>query len=157
MSLEEIDNAEGFVGKLERIEPPGQMISFLNDPLLQKYVDLKPTPLVSARIDLWLSTCLEEVESEARSGTGASAYSSGVLDALHHHTQYTKVSRYSRIHLPPANSNRCFLRLSQIFSCSICGYGMVSPPLTPCWGFSHTFHCNPSRVGFPSLCFRYPC
>jgi centromere protein I len=93
VTLEEIDNVEDFVGKLERIEPPGQMVSFLTDPLLQKFVDLNPSPIIVRRIDLWLSTCLEEEYEAISSGAETSAYLEELLDGLYRHTQYTNVSR----------------------------------------------------------------
>ncbi|KAF2129000.1 Mis6-domain-containing protein [Dothidotthia symphoricarpi CBS 119687] len=90
VTLEGIDSVEDFVEKLDRIEPPGQLISFLTDPLLQKYVDLRPSPIISSRIDLWLATCLEDQYEIARQGTGDSRYLSEVLDGLLKHAQYTK-------------------------------------------------------------------
>lgn len=83
---------EDFVENLDRIEPPGQLISFLTDPLLQKYVELKPAPVVITRIDLWLSTCLEDLYEAERLGTGDLQYASEILDGLLKHTQYTKAS-----------------------------------------------------------------
>ncbi|KAF1938471.1 Mis6-domain-containing protein [Clathrospora elynae] len=90
VTLEGIDNVNDFVDKLDRIEPPGQLISFLTDPLLQKYVYLKPSPIVSARIDLWLATCLEEQYEAEQLGNGDSQYLNDVLDGILKHAQYTK-------------------------------------------------------------------
>lgn len=91
VTLEGIDNVEDFVEKLDRIEPPGQLISFLADPLLQKYVELRPSPITSTRIDLWLSTCLEDLYEVERHGTGDPQYLSEILIGLLKHTRYTKV------------------------------------------------------------------
>lgn len=82
---------EDFVEKLDRLEPPGQLISFLTDPLLQKYVALKPAAIATSRINLWLSTCLEEEFNSARSGQPTSAYLSEILEGLNRQTQYSKV------------------------------------------------------------------
>ena len=90
--MEEIDSVEDFVEKLDRIEPPGQLISFLADPLLQKYVALRPSVITSARIDLWLSTCLEEEYNTVKSGLPASTYLTEILNGLHRQAQYTKVA-----------------------------------------------------------------
>ncbi|KAF2640917.1 Mis6-domain-containing protein [Massarina eburnea CBS 473.64] len=90
VTLEGIDNVGDFVEKLDRIEPPGQLISFLTDPLLQKFVDLKPSPIVERRIELWLSTCLEEQYNAVKEGTADHPYLSEVLDGLLKHAQYTK-------------------------------------------------------------------
>lgn len=94
VTLEGIDSVEDFVEKLDRIEPPGQLISFLTDPLLQKYVELKPSPIISTRIDLWLATCLEDQYETGRLGTGDSQYLSELLDGLLTHARYTKARRY---------------------------------------------------------------
>ncbi|EAT91202.2 hypothetical protein SNOG_01553 [Parastagonospora nodorum SN15] len=72
VTLEGIDNVEEFVERLDRIEPPGQMIAFLTDPLLQK-------------IDLWLSTCLEDLYESKRSGNGDLRYAEGIFDSLLRH------------------------------------------------------------------------
>lgn len=90
VTLEGIDNVEDFVERLDTIEPPGQLISLLTDPLLQKYVDLKPTPITIARIGLWLATCLEDQFEEERLGNGSPQYLAELLQGLLRHTQYTK-------------------------------------------------------------------
>jgi centromere protein I len=92
VTLEGIDNVDDFVEKLDRIEPPGQMISILTDPLLQKYVELHPSPITSARIDLWLSTCLEDLYRDEQLGSGDYSYLKEILGGLLKHAQYTKVS-----------------------------------------------------------------
>ncbi|KAF2627046.1 Mis6-domain-containing protein [Macroventuria anomochaeta] len=90
VTLEGIDSVDAFVERLDRIEPPGQLIPFLTDPLLQKYVELKPSPVVSARIGLWLATCLEEQVGAAAQDTGDSAFLTELLDGLLQHARYTK-------------------------------------------------------------------
>ncbi|KAJ4369805.1 Phosphate metabolism transcription protein [Neocucurbitaria cava] len=90
VTLEGIDNVEDFVEKLDRIEPPGQLISLLTDPLLQKYVDLKPSPIISTRLDLWLASCLEEQYEAERLNAGDAQYLTEVLDGLFKYAQYTK-------------------------------------------------------------------
>jgi centromere protein I len=91
VTLEGIDNVDDFVEKLDLIEPPGQMISFLADPLLQKYVELKPSPITSTRIDLWLATCLEELYEAERMGTGDPQYLKEILSGLANHADCAKV------------------------------------------------------------------
>jgi centromere protein I len=91
VTLEGIDSAEGFVEKLDIIEPPGQLISFLTDPLLQKLVELRPSPIISSRIDLWLATCLEEQYEAERQGTTDGPVLSELLDGLLKHAASTKV------------------------------------------------------------------
>jgi centromere protein I len=113
VTLEEIDSAGDFVEKLERIEPPGQLISFLTDPLLQKYVALRPSPIASARIDLWLSTCLEEEYNAVQSGHSPSANLTEILEGLHRQAQYTKVATFSIICKATLTIYRLYYRLSR--------------------------------------------
>jgi centromere protein I len=91
VTLEGIDNVDDFVEKLDRIEAPGQMISFLTDPLLQKYVELRPSPVTSTRIDLWLSACLEDLHEAERLGNSEPQYLKQILHSLHIHADSTKV------------------------------------------------------------------
>lgn len=84
---------DDFVANLEKIELPGQMVSFLTDPLLQKYVDLNPSPIMASRIDLWLAAHLEEEYNAVQSGLGASPDLPGFLENLYKHTQFTKVRK----------------------------------------------------------------
>lgn len=91
ITLEGIDNVDDFVERLDRIDPPGQLVSFLEDPLLQKYVDLRPSPMISSRIDLWLGICLEELYEGTRSSILDRKYFDDVLQGLVHHAEYAKV------------------------------------------------------------------
>ncbi|KAF9701195.1 hypothetical protein EKO04_000378 [Ascochyta lentis] len=90
VTLEGIDDVQSFVERLDRIEPPGQLISFLTDPLLQKFVELRPSPVVSARTGLWLATCLEDRVSLTGRNAEDLAFSAGLFDGLLRHAQYTK-------------------------------------------------------------------
>ncbi|KAF1967378.1 Mis6-domain-containing protein [Bimuria novae-zelandiae CBS 107.79] len=89
VTLEGIDNVEDFVEKLDLIDPPGQMVSFLTDPLLQKYVELRDTPIISRRIQLWLESCLEDQYNASREGVVDVRYLSQILEGLLRHVQYT--------------------------------------------------------------------
>jgi centromere protein I len=93
VTLEGIDNVQDFVEKLDRIEPPGQCIAFLTDPLLQKYVDLNPLPTTERRITQWIATCLMDQFSAVVEGTVDKPHLTEILDGLLKHTQYTKVRR----------------------------------------------------------------
>ncbi|UPX18545.1 Phosphate metabolism transcription protein [Ascochyta rabiei] len=90
VTLEGIDDVQSFVERLDRIEPPGQLISFLTDPLLQKFVELRPTPILSARAGLWLATCLEEQVNLAGRNAEDLAFSARLFDGLLRHAQYSK-------------------------------------------------------------------
>jgi hypothetical protein len=67
------------------------MVSFLDDTLMQKYVALKPSSIVSQRVELWLGACLEEEYSAVKSGLESSSCLSEILQSLYRHTQFTKV------------------------------------------------------------------
>jgi len=90
--LEGIDNVHDFVERLDRIEPPGQLVSLLTDPLLQKYVDLKPSPVATRRIHSWLAACLENLYEGERLGNGDAQILSEMLQGVLKHAQYTKVT-----------------------------------------------------------------
>ena len=47
-----------FIENLDRIELPNQLLTFLDDPLLQKYVNLTKNDLVNMRIDQQLAVSL---------------------------------------------------------------------------------------------------
>ncbi|KAL6154246.1 Phosphate metabolism transcription protein [Exserohilum turcicum] len=90
ITLEGIDSVDDFVEKLDRIEPPGQLVSLLADPLLQKYVDLKPSRITTARIGIWLAACLEEQFEAYRQGAGDDQHLNEILSGLLRYAQYTK-------------------------------------------------------------------
>ncbi|CAL3965976.1 unnamed protein product [Diplocarpon coronariae] len=54
VTLEEIEGAHEFVQKLEKIEPPNQLVAVINDPLLQRFLQLRFCDDDSRRIDSWL-------------------------------------------------------------------------------------------------------
>ncbi|KAI1475832.1 Mis6-domain-containing protein [Daldinia eschscholtzii] len=56
ITLEEIENVDGFVKNLERIELPNQLIAVLGDPLLQKLLVLKPDAEAHQRVSSWLAS-----------------------------------------------------------------------------------------------------
>ncbi|KAL1796101.1 hypothetical protein ACET3X_006325 [Alternaria dauci] len=95
VTLEGIDGVDDFVEKLDRIEPPGQMVAVLTDPLLQKYIALKPSPIITARLNTWLAACLEEQFEECRQGTANAQHLSEILDGLLRYAQFTK-----KVHRP---------------------------------------------------------
>ncbi|KAI4706482.1 hypothetical protein J4E89_008900 [Alternaria sp. Ai002NY15] len=104
-TLEGIDSVDDFVEKLDRIEPPGQLIALLVDPLLQKYIDLKPSPITASRLGNWLATCLEEQFEEYRQGAANDKYLSEILDGLLRYARYMKslhptVLAFLRAYLP---------------------------------------------------------
>ncbi|KAL6891073.1 Mis6 domain-containing protein [Trichoderma longibrachiatum] len=61
ITLEEIENATGFVRNMDRIELPNQLVAVLADPLLQKLLLLRPSAEAYQRISNWLSSVLQNV------------------------------------------------------------------------------------------------
>lgn len=91
MTLEEIENANGFVAVLEKIELPNQLVAVMGDPLLQKLLQLKSTDVVRQRVDNWLMAFFED----QLEGDGSSE--SALLDmlaAILEYTRFTKVGLY---------------------------------------------------------------
>ncbi|KAG9194956.1 hypothetical protein G6011_00076 [Alternaria panax] len=94
-TLEGIDGVDDFVEKLDRIEPPGQLVAVLTDPLLQKYIQLVPSPITTTRLSIWLAACLEEQFEDYRQGTGNDQCRSEILEGLLRYAQVTK-----KVHRP---------------------------------------------------------
>lgn len=102
----------------------------LADPLLQKYVDLKPSRISTSRIGVWLAACLEEQFEAHRQGAGDDGYLNEILSGLLRYAQYTKVraiitSTCAKL----TNPSRCTLVYWLSFE-SICQYGMDRTILT---------------------------
>ena len=115
VTLEEIHTVEDFVDKLERIDPPSQLVAGLRDPLLQKYLSLHPSAETQQRLEFWLLRYFEEELDTLREGFGASLTLTDMLAALVEYTEATKVSlpwKSSRLlHLMPTRKF-CPLRYS---------------------------------------------
>ncbi|KAH6840854.1 Mis6-domain-containing protein [Chaetomium sp. MPI-CAGE-AT-0009] len=86
VTLEEIDNAESFVKKLEKIELPTQLVAVLADPLLQKFLLLRPSAEASSRISNWLMACLGDVAS----GDADPEIFLDMVDVIHDYAVATK-------------------------------------------------------------------
>ncbi|KAK4167996.1 centromere protein I [Cladorrhinum sp. PSN259] len=63
VTLEEITSAEQFVQNLEKIEMPTQLVAVLADPLLQKFLLLRPDAEAFSRVSNWLMACVGDVAS----------------------------------------------------------------------------------------------
>ncbi|KFZ20172.1 hypothetical protein V502_03299 [Pseudogymnoascus sp. VKM F-4520 (FW-2644)] len=92
VTLEEIENVNGFVGVLEKIELPNQLVAVMGDPLLQKLLQLKSTDAVRQRVDNWLMAFFEDQLEGGGSSEGA------LLDMLASILEYTRFTK----DLPPA-------------------------------------------------------
>ena len=135
ITLEGIDNVDDFVEKLDRIEPPSQLVSLLADPRLQKFVDLKPSSVATARIGIWLSTCLEEQYEAYRLGSGDGRYLSEVLHGLLMWAQYTKVSACVLSAHQMANCPSHYIQLYWHFYENFYQYGTDKKIWRPSWGY----------------------
>ncbi|KAI1814776.1 Mis6-domain-containing protein [Poronia punctata] len=61
VTLEEIENVDGFVKNLEKLELPNQLIAILNDPLLQKLLLLRPQADAHVRACNWLNSYMQDL------------------------------------------------------------------------------------------------
>lgn len=86
---------DDLVEKLEKIELPNQVISALGEPLLQKYLTVKPSEVASKRLDYWLSAFLDEELQSLQAGHKQNGALSDTLDKVLNYTRYTKVSSRS--------------------------------------------------------------
>jgi centromere protein I len=77
-----------FVRKLEKIEPPNQLVAAINDTLLQKYLLLRSSDTDSQRIDSWLFALFEDQLEDSTSSEGKIFET---LEAVLGYTEYNKV------------------------------------------------------------------
>ncbi|KAL1648757.1 hypothetical protein SLS58_001936 [Diplodia intermedia] len=91
VTLEEVNSADGLVKHLERIELPNQLLASFKDPLLQKYLILKPSDVAARRLELWLESYLREALEAIASGTKNPDHFDELLDGMLNYTTATKV------------------------------------------------------------------
>ncbi|KAK4250639.1 Mis6-domain-containing protein [Corynascus novoguineensis] len=87
ITLEEIDSAEAFAKNIEKIELPTQLVAVLADPLLQKFLFLRPNAEASSRISNWLMACLGDVAS----GDADSEIFLDMIEVMHDYAVATKI------------------------------------------------------------------
>jgi centromere protein I len=98
ITLEDVENVDDLIDNLEKIEPPDQTGSALEDPLFQKYLSLRPTNELNTRLEFWLAQCFDEIIEQTSYGDGsASASEQEVLNALLIYAKRIKAS----LVLPP--------------------------------------------------------
>jgi centromere protein I len=85
-------NVSDFVGKLETIELPNQIVAVIGDPLLRKFLLLKSSDSTARRIDNWL---LAFFEDQLESQEPTESVILAMLDAIRDYARCTKW-------LPPA-------------------------------------------------------
>ena len=82
VTLEEISSVNDFVENLESIDMPSQLIASLHDPLLQKYLSLRPSELSSQRIRRWLvnhESANHDLQPDASYARGQEDILNGIL------------------------------------------------------------------------------
>ncbi|KAA8895854.1 Mis6-domain-containing protein [Sphaerosporella brunnea] len=96
VALEDVQDVDDFVQKLDKLELPNQLVAVLEDPLLQKYLALRPSATSNERINNWLAACLEdELRLTKSSSTPGAAARTGMLLS-----QIVKYTRFTRQLLP---------------------------------------------------------
>jgi centromere protein I len=89
ITLEEIENVDDFIQKLEKIELPNQLVAVIGDPLLQHLLQLKSNEVMLLRIDNWLTAFFEDqLEDGAHTG---STQLLDMLASIRDYTRFTKV------------------------------------------------------------------
>ncbi|KAL1623840.1 hypothetical protein SLS54_004303 [Diplodia seriata] len=101
VTLEEINSADGLVKHLERIELPNQLLASFKDPLLQKYLILKPSDVAARRLELWLESYLREALEAIASGTKNPDHFDELLDGM---LNYTTATKFKTSYLSPAEA-----------------------------------------------------
>lgn len=92
VTLEEIDSADAFVGNLDKIELPTQLVAVFADPLLQKLLLLRPNAEGDSRVSNWVTACMGDVAS----GDGDINLLLDMIDVIHEYTASTKVCAQGR-------------------------------------------------------------
>lgn len=77
-----------FVQRLEKIEPPNQLVAVIQDPLLQKFLQLRSSEVYARRVDSWLMAFFED-QLEAANTSETKILE--MLKSIQGYTHYTKV------------------------------------------------------------------
>lgn len=92
MTLEEIDSAEGLASNLEKIELPDHLVAVLVDPLMQKFMMLRPDKDLK-RASAWMDSQIAELlNGDADEDTLANT-----MKIIYEYAQSTKVGGTSRL------------------------------------------------------------
>ncbi|KAI9683106.1 MAG: hypothetical protein M1829_005897 [Trizodia sp. TS-e1964] len=89
--MDEVENVQDFVQKLESIDLPNQLVSALGDSLLQHFLLLRPSAAADMRIDSWLSAYFEDellAFQEERAGRNS------LTDVLQKCLSYIKFTKF---------------------------------------------------------------
>ncbi|KAK0100090.1 hypothetical protein ONS95_013098 [Cadophora gregata] len=88
VTLEEIEDVHDFIQKLEKIEPPNQLVAVIDDPLLQKFLQLRSSETNAKRVDSWLMAFFEDHLQSAHTGERQILE---MLEFMLGYTRYTKI------------------------------------------------------------------
>ncbi|RAL62310.1 hypothetical protein DID88_004876 [Monilinia fructigena] len=88
ITLEELENVDDFIQKLEKIELPSQLVAAIHDPLLQKFLHLRSSEATQQRIDYWL---LAFFEDQLENGRTSETQIPDMLKVILRYTRLTKV------------------------------------------------------------------
>ncbi|KAI9646770.1 hypothetical protein NHQ30_004769 [Ciborinia camelliae] len=87
ITLEEVEDVDEFVLKLEKIELPNQLVAAIHDPLLQKLLHLRSSEAILQRIDYWLLAFFEDQLENSRPSE------TQILDMLEVILRYTRFTK----------------------------------------------------------------
>ncbi|KAF7875194.1 hypothetical protein EAF04_002366 [Stromatinia cepivora] len=88
ITLEEVEDVDEFVQKLEKIELPNQLVAGIHDPLLQKLLHLRSSEATLRRIDYWLLAFFEDQLENDRS---SERLIPDMLEVILRYTRFTKI------------------------------------------------------------------
>ncbi|TAQ85633.1 hypothetical protein B7494_g6042 [Chlorociboria aeruginascens] len=85
-TLEEIEDVDSFIRKLEKIQLPNQLVAVIGDPLLQKFLQLKSSDVTLQRVDNWLLAFFED-QLQSTDSENKTMY---MLQSIREYTHFTK-------------------------------------------------------------------
>lgn len=91
VTLEEIEGANDFIQRFEKIEPPNQLVAVIGDPLLQKFLQLQSSDIYDQRLDNWL---LSFFEGQLQAAEPSEVKILEILKGIIEYTNFTKVRLY---------------------------------------------------------------
>jgi centromere protein I len=94
--LEEIEDVHDFVQKLEKIEPPNQLVAVIGDPLLQRLLQLRSSDKYEKRINNWLHAFFED---QLHNPEPSEAKILEMLQAIYKYTQFTRARFWSLVNI----------------------------------------------------------
>ncbi|MCJ1375473.1 hypothetical protein MMC20_006709 [Loxospora ochrophaea] len=104
-TLEEVESVDDLIERLEKIELPSQAIAVLDDPLLQKYLAIRPTKPFLERLQQWLAMFFDEYVQTANDPKSNTEDLWILLEKALSYTRHTKVllksvENFLRLYIP---------------------------------------------------------